>query len=77
VFVKYAEVPLNYAIEAAAGNPARLIGRDGICSRIAKHQPANLVLFEHDGDTLNIKTVIMRGRTVYSRNNETLARQYS
>jgi N-acetylglucosamine-6-phosphate deacetylase len=72
MFVQYAEVPLNHAIQAAACNPARLIGREGICSRIAKHEPANLVLFGYDGHALEVETVLFRGRTVYSRNDGTM-----
>jgi N-acetylglucosamine-6-phosphate deacetylase len=65
VFMQYAEVPLHDAIQAATENPARLIRRGEICSRIAEGEPANLVLFGREEQALHIETVIFRGQTVY------------
>jgi N-acetylglucosamine-6-phosphate deacetylase len=65
VFMQFAQVPLHSAIQAATGNPAHLIRRDGICSRVAEGQPANLVLFGLEKEALQIGTVIFRGQTVY------------
>ena len=76
VFMRFAEMSLNHAIQAATGNAARLIGRDGVCSRIVTDEPANLVLFGLDGQTLKIEAVVFRGRTVYVRNGGTTAGQY-
>ncbi len=64
VFMEFAKVPLSDAIRAAAENPARLIRRQ-TCSRVAKGEPADLVVFEVEKQALRIHAVIVRGRTVY------------
>jgi N-acetylglucosamine-6-phosphate deacetylase len=76
IFMRFAEMSLNQAIQAATGNAARLIGRNGVCSRVATDEPANLVLFGLEGQSLKIETVIFRGRTVYLRNGGTTTGQF-
>ncbi len=66
VFVKFSQCTLAQAIQAATANPAKLLGRSGVCSHVAPCQPANLVLFRQEADTLRIDGVISKGRCVYS-----------
>ncbi len=66
VFIKFSQCGLAQAIQAATANPAKLLGRGGVCSRLAPGQPANLVLFRQETDTLKIDRVISKGRHVYS-----------
>jgi N-acetylglucosamine-6-phosphate deacetylase len=70
VFMQYAQVPLHDAIQTAAENPARLLRRGEICSRIAEGEPANLVLFGCEEEALQIETVLFRGDTVYARDGQ-------
>lgn len=65
VFMEFAQVPLRHAIWAATRNPAQLIRRGRICSRVAEGEPANLVLFGYEKQALQILAVIFRGQTVY------------
>jgi N-acetylglucosamine-6-phosphate deacetylase len=67
VFMDFAQLSLRAALEAATTNPAELIQRDGICSRIAEGQPANLVCFRLEQHGLTIETVISKGKLVYNR----------
>ncbi len=66
VFIKFSQCGLAQAIQAATANPAKLLGRGGVCSHLAPGQPANLVLFRQETDTLKIDHVISKGRHVYS-----------
>jgi len=66
VFLKFAECTLASAIQAATANPAHLLRRTTICSQVAAGQPADLVVFRQEPDTLKIERVISRGRCVYS-----------
>lgn len=65
VFMQFAQVPLQYAIRAATGNPAHLIRRGAICSRVAEGEPANLVSFRFQKEALQIETVVFTGKIVY------------
>ena len=65
VFVKFSHCPLESAIQAATTNPANLLRPRSICSQVAAGQPANLVLFRQEPDTLKVESVISRGRCVY------------
>jgi N-acetylglucosamine-6-phosphate deacetylase len=66
VFVKFAQCPLAAAIQAATANPANLLRQPSACSHVAEGQPANLVVFRHEPDTLRVERVISRGRCVHS-----------
>ncbi len=66
VFIKFSQRSLAQAIQASTANPARLLGRGGVCSHLAAGQPANLVLFRAESDTLKIQRVISQGKCVYS-----------
>jgi len=65
VFIKFCECTLASAIQAATANPARLLRRSAVCSQVAAGQPANLVLFRQEPETLKVESVISRGRCVY------------
>jgi N-acetylglucosamine-6-phosphate deacetylase len=65
VFMKYSQHPLASAIQVATANPANLLRRPTLCSQVAAGQPANLVLFRQEPDTLKVESVISRGRCVY------------
>ena len=65
VFIKFAQCTLASAIQAATANPAHLLRRRTVCSQVAAGQPANLVLFRREPETLKIESVISRGRRVY------------
>jgi N-acetylglucosamine-6-phosphate deacetylase len=67
VFMQFAQVTLQDALQAATENPARLLQRGESCANISKGEPANLVLFGSDEQALQIETVISRGQTVYCR----------
>lgn len=71
VFMKFAQVTLQDAIEAAAVNPANLIRRAEVCSHIAKGEPANLVVFKLEKEALRVETVLSRGKNVYVRDGST------
>jgi N-acetylglucosamine-6-phosphate deacetylase len=66
VFIKFSQCTLASAIQAATANPANLLRRRTICSQVAAGQPANLVIFRRELDTLKVERVISRGRCVYS-----------
>jgi N-acetylglucosamine-6-phosphate deacetylase len=66
VFMEYAQVPLEQALRAATSNPGSLLGRDGVCTRLAEGQIANLVLFNARKENLDIKAVILKGEVVYA-----------
>jgi N-acetylglucosamine-6-phosphate deacetylase len=66
VFMKFSQRPLASAIQVATANPASLLRRPTLCSHVAAGQPANLVLFRQEPDTLKVESVISRGRCVYS-----------
>jgi N-acetylglucosamine-6-phosphate deacetylase len=66
VFMKFSQCTLAEAIQAATANPANLLRRRTICSQVAAGQPANLVLFRQEPETLRVESVISRGRNVYS-----------
>jgi len=72
VFMQFAQVPLHDAIEAAAVNPAHLLRRSGICSRVANGEPANLVLFRPKSDALQIESIVFRGKNVCVRESATM-----
>jgi N-acetylglucosamine-6-phosphate deacetylase len=65
VFIKFAQCTLASAIQAATANPANLLRRRTVCSQVASGQPANLVLFRREPETLKIESVISQGRRVY------------
>ena len=65
LFAKFAQIPLEAAIQAATANPARLLRRRGVCSKIVPGQPANLVLFRQEGESLKVESVISRGHRVF------------
>ncbi len=65
VFIKYAQCGLDAAIQAATANPARLIQRENVCSELSAGQPANLVVFRREPETLKVEKVVSRGRCVY------------
>ena len=62
VFMKFAQVTLQDAIEAATVSPANLIRRAEVCSHIAKGEPANLVVFKLEKEALRVETVLSRGK---------------
>jgi len=65
VFIKFAQCTLASAIQAATANPANLLRRPTVCSQVAAGQPANLVLFRREPETLKIESLVSRGRRVY------------
>jgi N-acetylglucosamine-6-phosphate deacetylase len=65
VFIKFSQGTLASAIQAATANPAHLLQRGTVCSQVAAGQPANLVLFRDEPETLEVERVISRGRCVY------------
>ncbi|MGD0222742.1 MAG: amidohydrolase family protein [Terriglobia bacterium] len=66
VFIKFSHCTLASAIQAATANPANLLRRHKVCSQVAAGQPADLVLFRQEPETLKVETVFARGRCVYS-----------
>ncbi|MGO8786064.1 MAG: N-acetylglucosamine-6-phosphate deacetylase [Terriglobia bacterium] len=65
VFIGFSQCPLEAAIQAATANPANLLRPRSICSQVAVGQPADLVVFRQEPDTLKVERVISRGRYVY------------
>ena len=65
VFLRYTGAPLADALRAATFNPARLLGREGMCSEIAEGQAANLFLFRPELPDLGISRVISGGEEVF------------
>lgn len=67
VYQDFAGASLEEALQAASGNPGRVLRRENICTDLAPGQPANLVLFRMASDALQIETVFLDGEPVYSR----------
>lgn len=65
VFIKFSGCSLAEAIQAATANPANLLQRPTVCSQVAVGQPANLVVFRREPDTLQVERVIAKGRCVF------------
>ncbi len=65
VFIKSSQCRLEAAIQAATANPAHLLKRPTVCSQVAAGQPANLVIFRREPETLQVERVISRGRRVF------------
>jgi N-acetylglucosamine-6-phosphate deacetylase len=68
VFMEFGAGSLADAVRAATRNAADLLQRRGVCSHIAKGQPANLVLFRIGARELKVQGVILGGELVYGRN---------
>jgi len=66
VFMDYAGVTLEEAIQAATANPSRLLDRFETCCEVREGEPANLILFRVDADKLEIEKTILGGETVYA-----------
>lgn len=66
VFAESAGLSLEEALQAASTNPARLLNRKGVAGEIAEGEPANLVMFRPEEETLRVETVISAGEQVYS-----------
>ncbi len=66
VFMDYASVTLEEAVQAATANPSRLLERFETCCQVREGQPANLALFRVGEDRLEIEKVILEGETVYA-----------
>jgi N-acetylglucosamine-6-phosphate deacetylase len=66
VFMKFSQRSLAETIQAATANPAKLLPQFGVCSHLASGQPANLVLFHQEAETLKVEKVISRGQCVHS-----------
>ena len=66
VFIKFSQCSLASAIQAATTNPANLLRQPSVCSQVAAGQPANLVLFRQEPETLKVVRVFSQGRCVYS-----------
>ncbi|MGH9403534.1 MAG: N-acetylglucosamine-6-phosphate deacetylase [Terriglobia bacterium] len=62
-----AGISLSEALQAATANPARLLGRGGICTDLASGQPANLVTFRPEENALSVETVLLQAKKVYAR----------
>ncbi len=62
VAVREMDIPLASAVKAATANPARAIGIDGRYGRIKPGYVADAVIL--DEDTLELKQVILRGKTI-------------
>jgi len=60
-FFTWTGLPIAVALEAASGNPARLLGRPGVCCEIAVGQPANLVFWQLRDAGLRVKGVCRAG----------------
>jgi N-acetylglucosamine-6-phosphate deacetylase len=65
VFIKFSRCTLAAAIQAATANPAHLLRRPSLCAQVAAGQPANLVVFRQEPETLKVERVISQGRCVY------------
>jgi len=65
ILMDYAELSLEVALRTVTENPARLLPSKGLCSKLEKGQPANLVVFDKRGDGLQVSTVLLRGEEVY------------
>lgn len=65
VFAKFAGTSLSDALEAATVNPARLLSRAEISTGLVPGQPADLVIFRAEPETLRVETVLLRGEQVY------------
>lgn len=65
--VKFAELNLEDAIRMCSSTPARLLGVDDRMGEIAPGKWANMVLFEWDGEScdLRVRFTIVRGEVVY------------
>ena len=64
VFLRFTGTPLVEVLAAATANPARLLGREGMCSGIAEGQPANLFLFRPESPNLGMAGVFLGGEQV-------------
>lgn len=66
VFMDYAGVSLEEAVQAATANPSRLLDRFKTCGKVSEGAPANLVLFRVGDDKLEIEKLILGGEGVYA-----------
>jgi N-acetylglucosamine-6-phosphate deacetylase len=64
VFMEVAAVSLADAVLAATRNPAKFLGREGVCVELSPGQPANLILFRPGPGSLEIESVWVRGERV-------------
>lgn len=67
VFKESAGVSLEEALQAATRNPARLLARGGVCAELASGEPANIVIFHPERNTLRVESVLLQGEPVYAR----------
>ena len=75
VFMDYAGVTLEEAIQAATANPSRLLDRWETCCEVREGQPANLALFRVEEDWLEIEKTVLKGEVVYERPESSAAGQ--
>ena len=61
--LKYTDLPVWEAVNAASLNPAKRIGTDHMKGSLEKGKDADIVLCDED---FNIIRTISRGRTIYS-----------
>jgi N-acetylglucosamine-6-phosphate deacetylase len=66
MFMQMTEAGLAAAIRAATANPARLLGRPGICPAITPARPANLVRFVLRDGAMKVESVYSAGKEVYA-----------
>lgn len=66
IFQNFAGLSLRDALRAASTNPGRLLQRGNICTEIAPGQPANLLTFRIEKNSLRVQTVLLRGEPVYA-----------
>jgi N-acetylglucosamine-6-phosphate deacetylase len=59
---------LQDALRAATAAPAALLGRAGVCARIAEGEPANLLRSRPGADSLAVVQTWLGGEEVYREN---------
>jgi N-acetylglucosamine-6-phosphate deacetylase len=65
-FMRLSGASLPDALEAATRTPARLLGRDSLCSEIAPGIPANLLVARHREGAFEVEQVYLAGDRVVS-----------
>jgi N-acetylglucosamine-6-phosphate deacetylase len=65
LFARMAGATLQEALQASTATPASLLGRPGVCARIAEGAPANLVRSHPGIDSLAVEQTWLCGEEVY------------
>jgi N-acetylglucosamine-6-phosphate deacetylase len=65
LFMRLAGASLGDALRAATRTPATLLGRPGVCARVAPGEYANLLLARHRPDGLEVVATYLGGEEVY------------